>query len=86
MHKRMAAMLSCGFMSFFVLGAAGAASDVYLETGSLTAFQDVTCTQDQMASEYSVSGTPECSVHRVSTTYHRQKMATLLYRDHLKED
>ena len=33
MKNRMAALLTCGFMSFFVLGAAGAASDMYFETG-----------------------------------------------------
>lgn len=86
MKNRMAALLTCGFMSFFVLGAAGAASDMYFETGSFLGVHDVSCDEDPMESEYSVTGSAECSAHRVSTTYHRQKMAMSLYQDRLHED
>ncbi|MCR9270552.1 MAG: hypothetical protein ACX94B_07600 [Henriciella sp.] len=86
MQDRIAALMACGFLSFFVLGAAGAASDTYFEAVVLKGMHAVSCNQDMMASEYSTLGTPDCSVHRVSTTYHRQQMANNLYRDQMVED
>ncbi|MEL7113791.1 MAG: hypothetical protein AAGK93_12785 [Pseudomonadota bacterium] len=86
MHDRLAAILTCGFLSFFVLGAAGAASDTYFEAVTFKGAHLVTCDGDAMASEYSKSGLTDCSVHRVSTTYHRQKMASHLERDRMYSD
>ncbi len=86
MQDRIAAILTCGFLSFFVLGAAGAASDTYFEAVALNGAHLVTCAEDPMSSEYSVVGTADCSVHRLSTTYHRQKMASRLERDRMYED
>ncbi len=75
MNGRFAAIVSAGFTCFFVIGAAGAASDSYFETKLVPETTDIVCDGDFMANEHSKTGTPDCSGHRVSATYGRQLMA-----------
>ena len=81
MQGRFAAVLTLGFASFFVIGAAGAASDSYFEYRLSLATHDVPCVQERMNLERPDLDRPNCSVHRVSTTYGRQVMAMNLTRD-----
>lgn len=75
MQGQIASLLACGFLSLGLIGVAGAASDNYFETAALNDTVLVECTKDPMLSENAEIGSPECYVHRVSTTYGRQLMA-----------
>lgn len=81
MQGRIASLLACGFLSLGMIGVAGAASDSYFETVTLNDTMKVECSSDPMLSEDADVGSPECSVHRVSTTYGRQVMAFNMRRD-----
>jgi hypothetical protein len=86
MQGRIAGIVTFGLMSFLLIGAAGAASDSYFETTQLRDTHKVACADDPMSRLYSVMGTPNCSVHRVSPTYGRQMMANNLSRDRDYQD
>jgi hypothetical protein len=73
--------MACGFLSLGMIGVAGAASDSYFETVTLNDTMKVECSSGPMLSENADLGSPECSVHRVSTTYGRQVMAFNTRRD-----
>ena len=75
MQGRIASLMACGFLSLGLIGVAGAASDSYFEKVALNDTVLVECTNDPMLSEHAEFGSPECTVHRVSTTYGRQLMA-----------
>ena len=81
MQGRIASLMACGFLSLGLIGVAGAASDNYYENVTLNETMKVECESDPMLSEHADIGTPECSVHRVSTTYGRQVMAFNTRRD-----
>ena len=86
MQGRIAGIITFGFLSFVLIGAAGAASDTYFETVRLSDTHKVDCAADPMNATHSALGTPNCSVHRVSSTYGRQLMASNLTRDRYRED
>lgn len=75
MQGRIASLMACGFLSLGMIGVAGAASDSYFEEATMRDTVSIECTKDPMLSEDASIGSPECSVHRVSTTYGRQLMA-----------
>lgn len=86
MQGRIAGIITFGFLSFLLIGAAGAASDTYFETVRFTDTHKIECSADPMNGVHSAIGAPNCSVHRVSSTYGRQMMASKLTRDRYRED
>ena len=86
MQGRIAAMVACGFASFILIGTAGAVSDSYFGNTTFEETLLVSCSEDQMEREDAADGMLNCTVHRVSTTYGRQTMATNLKRDRAWED
>lgn len=86
MQGRIAAMMACGFASFVMIGTAGAVSDSYFENIIEERTLLVSCDEDPMEQEDAVEALPNCSVHRVSTTFARQIMATDLKRDRAWDD
>ncbi len=86
MQGRIAALLVCGFSSFVMIGTAGAVSDTYFEDTMIKDTLRVSCDKDPMEQEDAQDGSPNCAVHRVSTTYARQRMAFSLKRDRAWDD
>lgn len=86
MQGRIAAIMACGFAGFILIGTAGAVSDSYFENVALGDTELVSCSGDRLDREDAADGLPNCSVHRVSTTYARQAMATTLTRDRSTRD
>ena len=75
MQGRVFALMTLGFASLFLIGAAGAASDTYFEVSAKPDTHDIQCNMERMAEERPDLDRPRCSVHRVSPTFGRQKMA-----------
>ena len=86
MQGRIAGIITFGFLSFLMIGAAGAASDTYFEAVSLEETYKVVCAGDPIETESARTGTPNCSVHRASSTYGRQLMAFNLDQNDGYED
>nr|WP_070960222.1 hypothetical protein [Hyphomonas sp. Mor2] len=86
MQGRVFAIITLGFASLFLIGAAGAASDSYFETVALTDTHDVACLKDRMDLDRPDLDRPNCSAHRVSTTFGRQVMAVSLTQQREHED
>ena len=86
MHGRIAAIVACGIAGLILIGTAGAVSDSYYEKVALGETELVSCSEDRLDREDAVDGLPNCSVHRISTTYARQAMATALTRDRTLDD
>lgn len=84
MANRVSWTLAMGFSSFMVLGAAGAAADDYAPKQA--EHHPVVCDQHNDDTEVTRAGFLECSVHRVSNTYHHQNMARVLSRVRPPED
>lgn len=86
MQGRVFAIITLGFASLFLIGAAGAASESYFETAALPDTHDVICRQDRMDLDRPDLDRPNCSAHRVSTTFGRQMMAMTLTHEREHED
>lgn len=86
MQGRIAAIVACGIAGLILIGTAGAVSDSYYEKVALGETELVSCSDDRLDREDATDGSPNCSVHRVSTTYARQAMATTLTRDRTRDD
>ncbi len=86
MQGHVTGTITLGFASLFLIGAAGAASDSYYETRQAQEMVDVICDGDLMARTHALNGSPNCSVHRASSTYGRQLMAMSMTRDREPED
>jgi hypothetical protein len=86
MQGRVFAIITLGFTSFFLIGAAGAASDSYLSAAASTDVHQVTCDENRMDSDRPELEQPRCSLHRVSVTYGRQVMAMSLTQSRAQED
>lgn len=84
MANRVSWALAIGFSSFVLLGAAGAAADDYAPTHAER--HSVVCDQLNDDTQVASAGFLECSVHRVSETYHHQSMARVLSRARAQED
>ena len=86
MQGRVFAIMTLGFASFFLIGAAGAASDTYFEVSANPDTHDIKCTIERMAEDRPDLDRPQCSVHRVSPTFGRQKMAMRLTQSREVDD
>jgi len=86
MKKYFFSIVGLGFASFFLIGAAGAASDQYFANSIEADLFEIVCAGDRMVQEHSTIGTTDCSVHRVSTTYGRQIMASHLSRQDIPDE
>ena len=86
MQGRVFAIITLGFVSLLLIGAAGAASDSYFETASELSAHKVACAAERMDSGHPDLAHPNCSVHRVSPTYGRQMMAMNMTQSRLPED
>lgn len=75
MQGRVFALMTLGFASFFLIGAAGAASDTYFEVTAKPDTHKINCSMERMDEDRPDLDRPHCSVHRVSPTIGRQKMA-----------
>lgn len=86
MQGRVFAIITFGFTSFFLIGAAGAASDSYLLPSAAPETHQVRCDDERMAQDRPDQDRPNCSVHRVSSTFGRQLMALSLTQGREHED
>lgn len=86
MQGRAFALITLGFASLFLIGAAGAASESYFETRAMPQLHDVDCDAERMALDRPDLDRPNCSAHRVSATYGRQVMAMSLTHGREPED
>lgn len=86
MQGRVFGIITLGFASLILIGAAGAASDSYYEKVAEIAAHELACAQDRMDLERPDLDRPHCSAHRVSVTYGRQVMAmNLTHSDELED-
>lgn len=86
MQGRVFSIITLGFASLFLIGAAGAASESYFETRAVPHLHDIECDVERTAMDRPDLDRPNCSVHRVSVTYGRQLMAMSLTHERELED
>ncbi len=86
MQGRALALITLGFASFFLIGAAGAASETYFEVSAKPDMHDINCSLERMEEDRPDLDRPHCSVHRVSATVGRQMMAMSLTQSQEIED
>lgn len=86
MQGRVFGIMTLGFASFLLIGAAGAASDSYFENAAEIGAYQIACETDRMELDRPDLDRPNCSVHRVSPTYGRQLMAmNLTHNDEIED-